>query len=53
MPKQTTEKSQYEKFKEAARKLGTDESDAAFEDALRAVAKAPPGKGKQSKKPAK
>ena len=40
MPKQV-EKSQIEKFREAARALGADEPDGTFEAALAKVAKAP------------
>jgi hypothetical protein len=43
-------KSQYEKFKAAAREHGTDQSEASFEDALRRIAKAAPAKPKAPKK---
>lgn len=43
MPDQT-EKPQVEKFKEAARELETDQSEEAFDRALKKVAKSPPPK---------
>jgi hypothetical protein len=44
---------QYKRFVEAARKLGTDESEEAFERVLRKVAKSPPLKAKKAARKAK
>jgi hypothetical protein len=44
---------QHRKFAEAARKLGTDDSEDAFDKALRKVASAPPPKSVQKRKAAK
>ncbi|MCR4268752.1 DNA-binding protein [Nitratireductor sp. ZSWI3] len=41
-------KTQREKFEEAARELGTDQSEEAFDRALKKVAKAPPPKDDKS-----
>ena len=48
-------KSQVDKFKKAARELGCDQSEEAFDAALRKVASAPPSKpdNPKKKKPAK
>jgi hypothetical protein len=40
------EKSQVEKFREAARELETDDSEEAFDAKLKKIAKAPPSKDK-------
>jgi hypothetical protein len=55
MPKASakTEKSQSQKFKEAARATGCDEHEAAFEERLRKIAKATPPKSEDSKQRAK
>lgn len=49
-----TGRRQIEKFKEAARQIGTDDSEEAFDDKLRRIAKSPP-KDEQpgGKKPAR
>jgi hypothetical protein len=51
----TDERTQSDKFKDLARELETDEDEAAFDRALKKIAKAPPAKdGKPDKdKPAK
>ena len=43
-----TDQSQLEKFKEAAREAECDTDEKAFEEALKKVAKAPPGKSDKS-----
>tara|TARA_Y100001947_G_scaffold152089_1_gene153192 strand:- start:2820 stop:2975 length:156 start_codon:yes stop_codon:yes gene_type:complete len=43
-----TDKSQLEKFKEAAREAECDTDEKAFEEALKKVAKSPPGKAEKS-----
>ena len=54
MPKhKPTEPEQHRAFIEAARELGSDESDEAFDKVLKRVAKAPPPKSVQKRKPAK
>lgn len=48
----TAKKEQIDKFKEASRELGCDESEEAFDAALKHIAKAPPlkdGKSKEKK----
>jgi hypothetical protein len=47
MPKKAIQQSQ--KFKEAARELGCDEDEAAFEKRLEKIAKAPPPKPEKKK----
>lgn len=42
-------KSQIDKFKDAARELGCDESEEAFDATLKRIAKAPPQKDGKSK----
>ena len=42
----STEKSQVEKFREAARELETDDSEEAFDAKLKKIAKAPPPQDK-------
>jgi hypothetical protein len=37
-----SDKEQYERFRQAARELGTDESEEAFERAFKAIVKRPP-----------
>ncbi len=49
MPKKSTPSDQYKRFVEAARELGTDESEEAFERVVRKVVKAP-DKGKKAAK---
>ena len=49
----STDADQYKRFVEAARELGTDESEDAFQRAVRKVAKAPVDKTKPTKKPEK
>lgn len=44
---------QYREFVKAARKLGTDESEEAFDKMLKRVAKAPPPKSVQKRKKAR
>jgi hypothetical protein len=50
MPKASSkaDKRQSQKFKEAARQLGCDEDEAAFEERLRTIAKANPAKQEKS-----
>ena len=43
-------KSQYDKFKDAARDLGCDENEAVFEEKLKKIAKAPPAAQKDTAK---
>ncbi|MER8705882.1 hypothetical protein NKH49_09925 [Mesorhizobium sp. M1088] len=52
MPKDqsiSTDKSQLDKFKRAARELETDQSEEAFDRVLKKVAKASPPKGRKEK----
>jgi hypothetical protein len=44
---------QYQGFVKAARKLGTDESEEGFDKVLKRIAKAPPPKSVQKRKPKK
>lgn len=50
MTRRKSDESQIEKFKEAARELGVDESEEAFNEKLRRIAKSPPPKDKADKK---
>jgi hypothetical protein len=52
-PKPSPDKNQSAKFRDAARALGCDEDEAAFEKRLRKIAKATPPKGEASKPAAK
>jgi hypothetical protein len=45
-PKQESQKTQREKFEEAARELEADDSEEAFDAKLKKIAKAPPPKPK-------
>jgi hypothetical protein len=53
MAKQIDQSAQSERFKQAARELGCDESEERFDEKLKAIAKAPPqhrgGRGKGAK----
>jgi len=49
-PKQSADKNQSAKFKRAARELGCDEDEAAFDKRLREIAKASPPKQQKPKK---
>jgi hypothetical protein len=50
MAKKKSDESQVERFKEAARMLGCDEDEAAFEARLKKIAAAPPAKPIEKKK---
>lgn len=50
MPKKRDEQAQSEAFVRAARELGTDESEEAFDKVLKRIAKAPPPKSVQKRK---
>jgi len=49
MSDQKPTKSQLDKFKDAARKLGADESEERFDETLRRISKAKPPKGDQKR----
>lgn len=52
MGQERSDKPQVDKFREAARELGADESEDAFNDKLRQIAKSPPPQGgSEGKKP--
>lgn len=49
MDKRDTPKRQIDKFREAAREIGTDNSEEAFDAKLKKIAKAPPPKEEKRK----